>query len=370
MYNFSSGSRNNLPGRGHVREASASRIVGGRQTQQAGGRGHSRSTNVNRTRSTSASLPDVLTEPKSSEMTEDTVLFHGLNYVGFSPQRQNNVKNRQLLVDRFKAHFGPEPISVTDLLLELVKRFGESFSFKFLMMTLHWFKCYPVEHCMSGLWGFGEEFCRKKVREIAENIRSFFEEKITLDISMFDPDEVHWLSVDTVTYITQEFRGTPSTKWYDPKSKSSGLKYEYAVPVRHNCCVWKRGPFPPGKHHDKPIFCGAENKDTPREDWDRTALYFQLPEGKKAIADSAYEGIPEKVTVKRYGQDREVTEFIDRAQNRQESYHSRLDSYAILRHRFRHGTSTENKMDLHNLCVEALMVVVHFDLQHRPLWET
>ena len=107
----------------------------------------------------------------------------------------------------------------------------------------------------------------------------------------------------------------------------------------------------------------------PKEEWDRSALYFQLPEGKKAIADSAYEGIPEKVTVKRDGQDRDVFDFIDRAQNRQEAYHGRLDAYAILRHRFRHGSSTEKKMELHNLCVEALMVFLHFDLHHRPLWE-
>ena len=74
--------------------------------------------------------------------------------------------------------------------------------------------------------------------------------------------------------------------------------------------------------------------------------------------------------MKRNGQEKDVIDFIDRAQNRQESYHSRLDSYAILRHRFRHGTSSQNKLDLHNMCVEALMVVLDFDLQHRPLWET
>eukprot|EP00984_Skeletonema_dohrnii_P017462 scaffold7958_cov80-Skeletonema_dohrnii-CCMP3373.AAC.3 len=373
MYSFTGSSRNNVAGRGHSR-VSSSVPGGGRRrspdlTQQVGGRGHGRPANRSRSRSASTTS-NLLDEPESSEMTEDMVLLYGLAYVGFSQQRQENVKNRQLLIDRFKSHFGPEPVAVTDLLIELIERFGKRFCFKHLMMTLHWFKCYPTEHCMAGVWKYGEEFCRKKVREIADNIRSLFEDKITFDESMFDPDEVHWLTVDTVTYITQEFRGNPSTGWYDPKSKSSGLKYEFALPVRHNSCVWKRGPFPPGKCHDKPIFCGAENKDTPKEHWDRSALYFQLPPGKKAIADSAYEGLPEKVTVKRDGQQKEVIEFIDRAQNRQESYHSRLDSFAILRHRFRHGTSTQNKLELHNLCVEALMVVVHFDLQHRPLWET
>ena len=63
------------------------------------------------------------------------------------------------------------------------------------------------------------------------------------------------------------------------------------------------------------VTSGAEDSDTPKDGWDRSALYFRLPKGKKAIADSAYEGIPEKVTVKRNGQEKEVTEFIDRAQN-------------------------------------------------------
>jgi hypothetical protein len=336
---------------------------------EVGGRGHARPTSNRRLRNSSSKDLHHMDQPDPSTMTEELVLLHGLKYVGFSTERQKNVR-RQLLLDRFKAHFGPEPLTVLDLLHELVERFGGDYSFLHLMMTLNWFKCYPTEHCMAGLWKYGEEFCRNKVRGIAENIRSLYDEKITFDVTLFDEDEVHWLSVDTVNYITQEFRCNPSVLWYDPKSKSSGAKYEFGVAIRHNCCVWKRGPYPAGKYHDKTLFCGAENKDTPKEEWDRSALYFQLPKGKKAIADSAYEGIPEKVTVKRNGQEKDVIDFIDRAQNRQESYHSRLDSYAILRHRFRHGTSSQNKLDLHNMCVEALMVVLHFDLQHRPLWET
>ena len=373
MYALSNSSRGNpsRAGRGHIRASSSS--SGRQRTSEGahvGGRGHarpSRSRSRSRVINQPANMPQ---EPALSEMTEDDVLLHGLNYVGFCPKRQSNVKNRELLINRFKAHFGPVPAAVVDLQLELVEGFDQSCSFNHLMMTLHWFKCYQTEHCMSGIWKYGEEFCRNKVIEVANNIRSLFNDKIVIDPTQFDPDEVHWLSVDTVNYITQEFRGTPSTDWYDPKSKSSGVKYEFALPIRHGFCVWKRGPFKPGKNHDKTIFCGAKNKDTPKDQWDRSALYFQLPKGKKAIADSAYEGMADKVTVKRDGQDKAVIDFIDRAQNRQEAYHARLDSYAILRHRFRHGKSTEKKIELHNLCVEALMVVVHFDLHHRPLWET
>jgi hypothetical protein len=38
--------------------------------------------------------------------------------------------------------------------------------------------------------------------------------------------------------------------------------------------------------------------EEPPETWNRDALLFQILDGKKAIADSAYEGLPEKVTIK------------------------------------------------------------------------
>jgi len=40
---------------------------------------------------------------------------------------------------------------------------------------------------------------------------------------------------------------------------------------------------------------------------------------EKAFGDSAYEGLPEKVTVKWPGQTQDVLRFLDRAQNRQEA---------------------------------------------------
>ena len=56
-------------------------------------------------------------------------------------------------------------------------------------------------------------------------------------------------------------------------------------------------------------------KDPP-ETWDRDALLFQIPDGKKAIGDSAYEGLPEKVTVKWPSLSQDFFRFLDRAQNR------------------------------------------------------
>ncbi len=59
----------------------------------------------------------------------------------------------------------------------------------------------------------------------------------------------------------------------------------------------------------------------------KTSLYFKLPEGTKAIADSGYKGISEKVTVTRHGQTKELKQFLGQAKNRQESLHSMLKSF-------------------------------------------
>ena len=53
---------------------------------------------------------------------------------------------------------------------------------------------------------------------------------------------------------------------------------------------------------------------------------FTSPMEKKAIGDSAYEGLPEKVAVKQPGHSRDVFRFLDRSQNRQEAYHAQLEN--------------------------------------------
>ena len=81
-----------------------------------------------------------------------------------------------------------------------------------------------------------------------------------------------------------------------------------------------RGPEPAGEMHNRTMFCGG-TKDQPESEWDDSALYFKLPPGKKAIGDSAYKGIPEKVTVALDGRSKRVRDFINRPKARQESYH-------------------------------------------------
>jgi len=64
-----------------------------------------------------------------------------------------------------------------------------------------------------------------------------------------------------------------------------------------------------------------EKDKQPKAEWNRNALYRKLQTGKKVVADSVYSSCPEKIIVKRVGHPEWVTEFLDRIQNRQETYH-------------------------------------------------
>jgi hypothetical protein len=51
--------------------------------------------------------------------------------------------------------------------------------------------------------------------------------------------------------------------------------------------VWLRGPFPCGEQADITVFRGGK-EDTPIEERDKNALYFQMPEDKQFAGDTAY----------------------------------------------------------------------------------
>ena len=91
-----------------------------------------------------ASIISRYTVPKldASILTSDGILFYGLCYVGFGEERQRVVMKTS--VDRFKAHYGPEPRSVKDLMSDLCHEFPDT-SFKELLMGLNWLKLYDIE---------------------------------------------------------------------------------------------------------------------------------------------------------------------------------------------------------------------------------
>ena len=57
-------------------------------------------------------------------------------------------------------------------------------------------------------------------------------------------------------------------------------------------------------------------------------------------------------------------EFLARAKNRQETFHWRRKAFNILGHRFRHGKSTNHRMKLHKMAVEAVVVMIQYDYEN------
>lgn len=147
---------------------------------------------------------------------------------------------------------------------------------------------------------------------------------------------------------------------------------------------------------DITFFRGGKTKES-KDTWDKSALYAQLPPGKRVITDSGYLGEPEKVLLTKGEHDSEMKRFIGRAKARQESLHTRLKSFSkfllkiphtvycqhnikhshfslfvidILKNRFRHGKSTELRFKLHQMVVESICVIVQFDLENgHPLMD-
>jgi hypothetical protein len=95
-------------------------------------------------------------------ITADDVLFYGLCHVGFGEDRQR--VRIKLSESRFIAHFGVEPRTVKDLLLELKEKFP-ALVFKQVMMALNWLKMCKslLAGCIFFLFLF--ELCLLKERD-------------------------------------------------------------------------------------------------------------------------------------------------------------------------------------------------------------
>lgn len=94
----------------------------------------------------------------------------------------------------------------------------------------------------------------------------------------------------------------------------------------------------------------------------------KLGAGKKCIGDSALAGEPDKVLTNTSGHDKDFRDWVNRVKCREETVHSRLKSFNVLSHTFRHGMGTDDKMEKHKSCTEAVAVIVQYDFDcgHPP----
>jgi hypothetical protein len=297
-----------------------------------------------------------------SPVKEGSMLSYGLSLVGFHRARQNVSTGTNM--KRFVSFYGVEPKTIVALFDDLKAKFPV-FVEKLALMSINWLKSYDTERVLAGRWEYTERTIERKVKEYVRRIQSLKDKKIRF--SGFDKRFNFQIGVDGQNYHVNEFRLTPDSKWYEHKSNSCGLKYEYAVHLWTSSVVSMRGPFV-ASIHDMNVFRGGDRDD--KSNWDRESLYFKMPPGMRAVGDSGYGGEPDKITVSKSEHSKEMREFLARAKNREESLHSRFSSFGVLKERFRHGKGTQNKMDLHQSCAEAVCVIVQYDFENgHPLFE-
>ena len=302
-------------------------------------------------------------EQLSTNPSAEDVFTFGLEWVGFDAGRQAKA-SYNLNYARFRANYGIGHKAIKAL-IDCLKEKKYKINLRGLMMTLSWYKHYLSEYVMEGYWGLSPKTVRDHLKRYTKMIQSLKPNKITFD--GWGNDEIHIISVDGCNFRTQEFRLDPNSKWYDHKSHSSGVKYEFALAIRSNRLVWINGPFPAGGKHDLTVYRGGTKADG-EKNWDKDALHAKMPPGKKAIGDSGYKGVSSVVT-KSKAHSEGFSEFIARAKNRQETFNMRLNIFDILTKRFRHGVTTEDKLEQHKSVTEAICVLVQFDMENgHPLF--
>ena len=336
------------------------------------------------------SLRSLINPPEKFDPTPSNILFVGLWYCGFDADRQMK-SNLDRNMRRFLTFFGVGPQTIHALFADLRDR-NPSLMFKDLMMTLNWFKLYDQEPVLEGRWGFCSEYIGPKLKEIGRMIQALLPEKIKFEYS---DDDTIIMSLDTVNYIIQEPRKTPSTSWFDPKSHSAGLvsdlklfacvcvytfasiskltiifslqKYEHGLSLTKPQQIWLRGPKPAAT--DDITFFRGGKKNVNISEWDRSALYWRIPDKKRAIADNGYRGEADKILTTKDEHSTEMKKWIGRVKARQETLHTRLKSFQILQCRFRHGKTTEKRLDLHKMVVECVCIIIQFDWEngHPPM---
>jgi len=164
-----------------------------------------------------------------------------------------------------------------------------------------------------------------------------------------DNDTIFIISVDGTHCRINEPRKNPSSQWYSHKFHKPGVTYELGIDIRSSKLVWINGPFPAGQN-DLQVF---------RKEG---GLKSQIPDGKKAIADSGYAGEP-KLSIQNPHDTSLVKNYKNRARARHESFNGRIKSFKILDERFRHGFAK------HKAVFEAVCVIVQFDLENgHPLF--
>jgi hypothetical protein len=144
------------------------------------------------------------------------------------------------------------------------------FKEKYAFMAVMWLTTYAKENDLAGRFKCCEKTVEQKCKEYCKLFQSFKDVKVRF--KGFD-NRVYQYDVDAQNYNTYEFRMDPSSKWYNHKSHSSGVKYEHAVYLWESRLVSMRGPLPCGVN-DISMYKKGGDKGSGHKD--KGALYFKV----------------------------------------------------------------------------------------------
>ncbi|KAL7544298.1 hypothetical protein ACHAWF_007685 [Thalassiosira exigua] len=301
----------------------------------------------------------VIYQEVGGSLTVQGTLCYGLRCSGFGVDRQERVQ-LETNMKRFKAFYGVSATTAVPFLSDL-QRDNNDISIKDCLMTMNWLYLYDSYEVLSGRWGYKEGTIGTKVIEHAKKMQRLKPKKIKFEFG--DRSGSFWASLDGVKFVTNEFGLTPSTTNYNFKSNTAGVGYLFGLAIEEPRIVCVDGPYNASRS-DICIFRGSKNSKEKKEHWNENALYFKVPEGKKVVGDGGFAGEPSKITTKSRQHPKEMRDWISRVLARQETLHTRLKSFNIVGHRFRHGNSTEKRYELHKMALDAVSVIIQYDYEN------
>lgn len=128
------------------------------------------------------------------------------------------------------------------------------------------------------------------------------------------------------------------------------MTYEIAIAIHESRVLAINGPFDASKP-DITIF--------------REELCDAMPEGKRGIGDSGYQGEPTKLSIHRSAHSKEMTNFINRVRARHENFNARIKNFSILSNCFRSNDKIKHKM-----AFEAVCILCQYDMENgHPLMD-
>lgn len=289
--------------------------------------------------------------------TPNEIMKRGLYLIHYTARRIKRAK-KAVNIERFKHHFGSEPVVIAAIFEELqLTEIPEAFlppgdaNLDYFLMAMHALKKYPKEMEREAIFDVDRQKGRDWVWYFLEKVQALKAVKIRWPESN---EDVWVITVDgTHCWIEepQHPEWSQDSRYYSHKYGKAGVDYELGIALPVSLLVWMNGPYPAGES-DLRVFkrYGLKQKLT--------------AENKRAIADGGYQGYPKLLSTPNSQDSKEVKKFKSRALKRHETFNGMTKRFECLSGCFRHG------IDRFATMFEAICVICQFQLEHgHPLYD-